>query len=170
MYRVKVTKQNKATVILCGLLAAGGVGLFALSFGNVPFPALAQLGAVCMLAGAIYLYSVYLLRDYTYAIEYSGIFDATGAELYDLVVVEEVGRKQRVVCRLSMQQIEQVVLYDKTDKSQKKPALAPTQQGAAFFRYHNDLFATKLIVVYCTSGDGVALAFDQVLYDILRSK
>ena len=76
------------------------MGVLAYGFGQIlSYPILYQLFSVVMLALAVLITVRYLLRDYLYRVELS----ENGSE--DLTVIETVGKRRTVVCRVSVREI-----------------------------------------------------------------
>ncbi len=170
MYQVKVKKQNKLTAVLCALLCAGGVGLFGISLNPaVPFPFVAQGFGVLALTAGVTLYSKFFLHTYYYGVCPSGVFDASGTEIYDLEVVDEIGKKRTTVCRLGLRDIVCVAARPvRATKKNGQPRIEAN--GGTVYRYCADIFPQKVIVIYTADGDAVVLTFDAGIYDILSRK
>lgn len=170
MYQVKVKKQNKLTAVLCALLCAGGVGLFGISLNpSVPFPFVAQGLGVLSLTVSVILYTRYFLHTYYYSVHPSGVFDASGTEIYDLEVVDESGKKRTTVCRLGLRDIVRVTARPvRATKKNGQPRIVA--DGGTVYRYCADIFPQKVIVVYTADGDAVVMTYDAGIYDILSRK
>ncbi len=171
MYSVTPRKQNKLTDFACIACFVGGIGIFAVSILNASVPYLtlaAQIVAVLLLTAGIYLYARFVARTYTYTVQPGGIFDAEGRELYDLVVVETVGKsKQRTVCRIALRDITLVQARPVRASKKKGYAKIEAQDGGRSFSYCADLVPEKVIAIYDADGNAVTLTFDARLYDIL---
>lgn len=171
MYSVTPKRQNKLTDLICIACFVCGVGMFAVSIFNTAIPYLtlaAQVAGVLLLTAGIYLYAKFVARTYTYAVQPGGIFDAQGRELYDLVVIETVGkRKQRTVCRIALRDISWTRARPmRASKKNMLPKIEPGEGGQRYV-YCADLVPEKVIAVYDTDGNAVVLTFDAPLYEIL---
>ena len=123
--RLKKTRE-KIWVSVCLLLGAVAYG-----FGNLlPYPVLYQLLAVGLLAAAILITVRYLLRDYIYCVTPS----KDGEDL-DLTVVEVMGKKRTVVCRVSVADIQSVTRV--TDRRGQKTS--DSQRKTPVYRYVSEL-------------------------------
>ena len=81
-------------------------GVLSYSFGQIlPYPMACQLLSVILLTGAVLITVRYLLRDYIYCVE----TDADGTPA-DLVVVEIMGKRRTVVCRVRVTEVGQILL------------------------------------------------------------
>ena len=110
--------------LLLGSLAYGVSGFFS-------YPALYQLLAVTLLAGAVLVIVRYLLRDYVYAIHAD-----EGGEACELVIVEILGKKQTVVCRVSLADVRSIlprVLFSKLERG----------RDAEVYRYVSEMFPER---------------------------
>ena len=174
MYSVTPKKQTNFDMLACAACFACGVGVFALSIVNRSTPYLtltAQLLGVLLLTAGIYLYSKFIARTYTYAVMPGGIYDASGHEIYDLVVTETTGKsRRRVVCRISMRDVvrtEARPLHGTHKNGNGK--IAPTGRGR-MFTYCADMIPSKVLVVHDTDGNAVVLTHDAELERILNRK
>ena len=96
--RLKKTRE-KIWASVCLLMGAVAYG-----FGELlPYPALYQLLAVGSLAAAILITVRYLLRDYIYR-----IVPVEDGGRMDLTVVEVMGKRRTVVCRVSVSDIQTI--------------------------------------------------------------
>ena len=171
MYSVTPKKQNKLTDFACIACFVCGIGIFGVSILNTAVPyltLLAQICAVLLLTAGIYLYAKFVARTYTYTVQPGGIFDAEGRELYDLIVVEMVGkRKQRTVCRIALRDVSWIKARPAyASKKNLLPKIEPGQGGQKF-SYCADLVPEQVIAIYDVDGNAVVLTFDAQLYDIL---
>lgn len=171
MYQVKVQRQNKITAMLCALLCAGGVGLFAISLlPGLPFPFFAQGMGVLALTFGVLFYAKYILHTYYYNIRPSGIFDADGAEIIDLEVVDEIGKRRTTVCRIGLRDMAEISARPARATKKNGQTKLRARDGGRIFYYCADLFPEKILAVYTTDGNLIVLTFDQQLYNILRTK
>ncbi len=174
MYSVTPKRQNKLTELTCLACFACGVGIFAVSILNTAIPYLtlaAQMLGVLLLTAGIYLYTKFISRTYTYAVQPGGIFGADGRELYDLVVTETVGaRKQRTVCRIALRDISYVQARPVRASKKNGASKIQAKDGGRKFSYCVDLVPEKVIALYDTDGNAVVLTHDARLYEILSQK
>ena len=174
MYSVTPKRQNKLTELACLACFAFGIGVFAMSIVNQSIPYLtlaAQILGILLLTAGIYLYSKFIARTFTYKVQPGGIFDAQGQELYDLVVVETVGKsKQTTVCRIALRDI--VAVQARPIRASKKNGFDKIEaaDGGRKFSYCVDMVPEKVILVHDTDGNAVVLTYDSRLYDILSQK
>ena len=132
--------------------AVGAVVLYAISgVENVPLPWLFQFGSVVLLGMFTYLLVRYELKQYHYELCDSGIRDEQGQVRLELVVTEQVGKKQTVVARVGLWQIDKVAVLDKNNK--KKDFCG----GKTAFIYDNRLFAEKRLAVRMNGTDPVVI-------------
>lgn len=175
MFSTTPKKQNKLTAFACIACFVCGIGLFALSIGQPDLPyatIVTQLFGVLFLTAGIYLYTKYFAHQYIYAVQPGGIFDANGCEIYDLVVMDTVGKnKQSVVCRLSLRDMVQIQARPaRATKKNGYPKIEATQEGGRVFYYCADMVPEKILAIYDSEGNVVVLTFEQDLYDILSRK
>lgn len=172
MYSVTPKKQNKLTDFACIACFVCGIGIFGVSILNSSVPYLtlaAQVCAVLLLTAGIYLYAKFVARTYTYMVQPGGIFDVDGRELYDLVVVETVGKSKRnTVCRIALRDITSV--QARPVRTTKKNGLGKieVQDGGRKFSYCTDLVPEKVLVIHDADGNAVVLTYDERLYGILK--
>ncbi len=171
MYSVTPKRQNKLTDFACIACFVCGVGIFAVSLFNTEIPYLslfAQMLGVLLLTAGVYLYAKFIARTYTYTVQPGGIFDAEGRELYDLVVIETIGkRKQRTVCRIALRDIAWIKARPlRTSKKNPQAKIEP-RDGGHKFSYCADLVPEQVIAIYDVDGNAVVLTHDAQLYGIL---
>ena len=103
------------------------VGALAYGVGNLlPYPALYQLLSVAAFVVAVLISVRYLLRDYIYRITPKS--DGEGA---DLTVVEVMGKRRSVVCRVSVSDIQSVTSL--TERRRQK--MSNSCEKIAVYRY-----------------------------------
>ena len=174
MYSVTPKRQNKLTDFACIACFVCGIGIFAVSILNSSVPYLtlaAQICAVLLLTAGIYLYERFVARTYTYTVQPGGIFDVDGRELYDLVVVETVGKsKQRTVCRIALRDITSV--QARPARASKKNGFDDIEalDGGRKFSYCADMVPEKVLLIRDTDGNAVLLTYDADLWHILSQK
>ncbi len=123
--------------MVIGAFAVAAI-LFGLSrYETIPYPVVFQTAAVICLVAALYLTARYSLRVYRYAIEPNGITDAYGTEQCDLVITEIVGKKQKVVARIALRDIGEVVAVKRDDKETLATIKNGFVRGKQVFTYAN---------------------------------
>lgn len=167
---IKIKPQNKLTALFFALLCAGGLGLFGISLNPaVPFPFVAQGLGVLLLVFGVVLCTKFILRTLYYSIQPAGIFDADGNEIYDLEVIEEIGKKRTTVCRVNLRDV--VRVQSRPARATKKNGQSEIRaNGGTVFRYCADLFPEQIMVIDTADGDVVVLTFQAQIFDILSQK
>ena len=123
--------------MVMGAFAAAAI-LFGVSdMESVPYPAIFQTVAMVCFVVAIYLCTRYSLRLYRYAVEPGGIVSADGREVCDLVVTEVVGKRLKVVARVSLRDISEVAVVKHSDKEALRAVKDSLTVGRQVFRYAN---------------------------------
>ena len=171
MYSVTPKRQNKLTDLACIACFACGIGMFAASifYAETPYlTLLAQTLGVLLLTAGIYLYARFVARTYTYAVQPGGIFDAEGRELYDLIVIETIGkRKQQTVCRIALRDMTAIVARPARASKKNPRDKIEAQNGGRKYAYCADLMPEQIIAIYDADGNAVILTYDAKLYNIL---
>ena len=92
--------KEKIWMSLCFVFGAVSYG-----FGQIlPYPVVCQLFAVSLFTAAVLIVVRYLMRDYVYCMETDSDGTAT-----DLVIVELMGKRRTVVCRVSVMDIGRIL-------------------------------------------------------------
>lgn len=128
----------------------GAILLFSLSNRpGMPMPMLFQLGAILCMTAAVYLTVRYSLKIYRYAVEPSGIVSAEGVELCDLVITEITGKKQRVVTRVALRDIDHtaVAVVRRADKEAYAAITEAYRAPWQVFRYANTPMMAEICVI-----------------------
>ncbi len=114
-YDPKSPKKEEKAIVL-GLLAIAAILFGVGAIPGIPYPALYQFAAVFSLTGMVLVLSRCLLRRYTYAI--AAREDAAPDAAPDLVITEFYGNGNRaaVVCRISLSDIEEVLLLTRENR------------------------------------------------------
>jgi hypothetical protein len=170
MFRKIIKHKNtagKISALLCLIL---GAALFILSgSGYVAVPALAQAISIGLLVAAIYIASVFLLREYTYAIEPNihVVEDNDLSKQYDLIVTELKGRRQVKVCHIEMSDVKEIRIITPENKKTVKAE----RKGAKCYTY-DTRFAPNLQVEIKADIDGedysIILSYDEDFIAALR--
>ncbi len=165
------TPNRKKTRELITALTLTGVAIavyYVSQIPKIPYPVLFQLGAVFLLVGAIILITRFVMRSFTCRVE------PTDAGVADFVIVEHYGRRDTVVCRISLDQVRSVERPDR----QNRQALAEKQKGKRVYHYTAEFSAPDLCVVEAaeedTSGNEITvfirICADETLFDILFTR
>lgn len=153
--KLKKTRE-KIVMSVCLLLSSIAYGVS----GFLPYPALYQILTVLLLTVAVLVIVRYLLRDYVYYIRED---DNGGAS--ELTVVEWMGKKQTVVCRVSLDEVENV--FPRTVFAQ-----SGMRRGNEIYRYVSELFPENGFFVEVLSGEKqffVEICADRTLVDLISS-
>lgn len=151
--------------IMTGLIALIGlVLLFSASF--LPYPAIWQGVAICMLAIAVYFAAHYLLTDFTYSIETSQqrFDEEEPVETHDFIIL----RNGRMAARIGMTAI--VKIEWETPENKK------VKSGTRIFNYFSEWGPTRICrVTYLDTslenGEPVLIRFlsDDTLFGYIES-
>lgn len=146
--------------------AVGALILWAISGAEgVPQAWPFQLGAVVFAGFFVYLAVRYELKQYRYEIKDSGIRDDEGEVRLELVVTECVGKKETVVARVGLWQIEAVSVRDKTNKK------VDFCQGKTAFVYDNRLFSPRRFAIRMSGSDPVVvIPYNQEMANFITNK
>ncbi len=131
---------------------------------GMAFPALYQISAVGLLVTGTYLLSGYILKLYRYEVSESGVRDADGMPVYDLVITEIAGRRRRVVTRVALRDIEHAEVLHKKDG--KKCTRNPEMK---VYRYDNNPYAPVNLYLFLPEEDAVTvIPADEDMINILE--
>jgi hypothetical protein len=149
--------REKIVMSVCLLLSslAYGVSNF------LPYPVLYQLFAVILLTVAVLMIVRYLLRDYVYAIH----ADENG-EACELVIVEVVGKKQTVVCRLPLSDVKGMLPRAAFLKSEDR-------RQAEIYRYVSEMLPENAFYLEISSEEKrfyVEILADRTLEGLISSR
>jgi hypothetical protein len=148
MYEYTPALPKRRERLIAILLLFLGVCLFGFSQVNgIPYPIIYQFLALCALTATIILVSCYLMRHYVYSIVPRDGGSETDAP--DFVVTEYYGRRISVVCRVSLDDIEEIVPITK----QTKKEIKQKQKGRLFYDYTADLFSQNRYLLLITDGE-----------------
>ena len=117
-------------------MVAGAVLCAAILFSisnreGMAMPHLYQMGAILCLTAAVYLAGRYSLREYRYEVIPDGVINAVGEEQYDLVITEIVGKRQTVVSRVSLRDIDHAAVMVVSRRSKAPSKEAPSKEAAS---------------------------------------
>ena len=115
-------------------MVAGAVLCAAILFSisnreGMAMPHLYQMGAILCLTAAVYLAGRYSLREYRYEVILNGVINAVGEEQYDLVITEIVGKRQTVVSRVSLRDIDHAAVMVVSRRSKAPSKEAPSKEA-----------------------------------------
>lgn len=163
MYRNTPKYKNtaaKITALVC-LLSGGALFCFA-NAGIIVLPSIAQLLGIILIAVAIYIASVYLLRAYTFIIE------ENNEDSYDFIITEKKGGRDIKVVHFAISDITSVREVNPSNKHQ----IQAERKSKKRYTY-NTLFAANRFIELCASLDdeeySVFVAYDEKLLAIFRS-
>ena len=167
MYRFESGKKSGLEHAFVVCFAVGALVLYAISGAEgTPYPVLFQAGSFVLLAAFVYLTVRYELKTYCYAVRDSGIRDEDGVPRLELVVIECGGKKETVVARVGLWQIDEVSVLDK--KANKKKDFC---QGKTAFVYDNRLFAPKRIGIRMSGTDPVVvIPYDEGMMGVIQGR
>lgn len=111
-----------------------------------------QLVGVALAGVGVYLLTRYSLRKYSFSVQDSGLVDASGRQVYDLVVTQTLGRRITVVARISVRDIRRIEVLSRADFRGKRRT---DFTGLTLFRYESDPFSPSS--AYITVPDENAL-------------
>ena len=128
---------------------------------QTPVPHLCRLLGVCMAVASAWIASRYLLRRYSYRVAPR----EDGVDSLDLTVTEIYGRRRRVVCRISLADIEAVARENREKQN--------TRVGAERYFQYTDVIDSSFFCLL-TVRDGnllcrIRLMADDTLYHILQN-
>ena len=145
-YTPELPKRKERLIAI--LLLFLGLCLFGFSqVDGIPFPIIYQFLALCALAGTIILVSRYLMRFYVYSIVPRE--DGREGDAPDFVVTEYYGRRISVVCRVSLDDIEEILPITKDTKK----TVRKLQKERLFYDYTADLFSQNRYLLTITDGE-----------------
>ena len=156
-------KKERLTVFT--LLSLAVVLLVVSRIEEIPFPALWQLAAVCVLTGMVTVLCRFWLRSYIYRV--SPQEDNLSGTM-DLIVVERLRGRDQVVCRVSVSDIESITPITPSIKSE----LRKKRRGSRVWLYYAELSAPNLYQLTVRDDDDVfflLIQSDQTLISVLKS-
>ncbi len=107
MYAYCPKFQKKKEKLLAWFFVALGVVLYITSqYPGAPIPGILQILGVCSLAGSILIVSMCVLRSYSYELVQGE------EEKIDFIITEHYSRRKTVVCRVALDDVASVALYD----------------------------------------------------------
>ena len=162
-YSYMSSRKNKVATRLSGALFGSAILLLAtISVFEVPF-----LGAFQFACALLFTLAVLVLTRFVFKSFLIKIFEA-GEGRYDLTVTECRAKEQITVCRVSLSNIERVVV--KTEENSKE--LRAAQKGRKVYSYCPDLapdIECFVFVTECGEPLLIKLSPDKTLLDILMN-
>jgi len=151
-------KKNRERIVMsvCLLLSALSYGVSEF----LPYPALYQLFAVILLTVAILVTVRYLLRDYVYCVR-----EDENGEADELTVVEIMGKKQTVTCRVSLRDVGRILPRSVFVQSKM-------QRKNTVYRYVSEMFPKDGYFVEILNQDQeffIELCADDMLIELMQS-
>ena len=144
-----------------------GATLFAVSnMENVSYPAIAQLFGLILLTAAIYIASVFLLRQYTFSVDQNP--NGAQGEL-DFTITERKGNREITVCRIGLDEI----ISAREVGGKNKKAVSRERKKMQRYTYDTSFIPAKRIEIVCRVDDNdlsILITFDERLLQILNNK
>ena len=169
LYNKTIKPQNRAAKSISVLCFLIGAVLFT-SAANIfkSGAAIAQLVGVLLLTVAIYVISVYLVRQYTYSVERNETQEDSVKETYDFIITERRYGKALKVCHFKLADITCVRVVDAENKKQV------TEERKNKLRYtYNTEFAPKRSIEISASLDdesySIIITYDNELLRALKT-
>ena len=177
MYSFESSGSRKPLHLLVIATIIGTASNFCVStMEGVLFPFLFQtLGILCATA-TVYLVVGYSLKSYRYAIEPNTIVDAEGAEQYDLVITEIMGKKMKVVARIGLRSVDSaaVTVIRRVGEDAARDAKAAHHalcKGKQVFRYENTPVSPASCYIPIPEENSVIIIpVDERMVEILKRK
>ncbi len=167
LYRKTITPKNtfgKIAALLCLLC---GAALFILSNGSlIPFPAIAQISGLLLLTAAIYIASVYLLKQFTFMVVRNDRDGASDKDIYDLIITEKKGLKDMKVCHIGLSDIQGIRVVD----AKNRKAVRNKRKKMRRFTYNTEFAASKAMEIVAevdSESYSIFITYDEELFDIL---
>jgi len=158
MYEYTPKKENNKAAHLILLLLIGGFLLLGVTTAlpALPFRWVFQIVGIAFIGVAVYLYTRYFARTFSYAVvpREDGSYDLT---------VTECQRKSRItVCRLSLAGIERIEVVTTAERERKKALKKELRAGGRrLFDYTVNLAPAKVCYLSATEcGQEVAICFE----------
>ncbi len=174
MYAFESSGSRKPLHVMVIGSYAAAILLFSLSNGpGIPMPMLFQFGAILAMTAGVYLTVRYSLKIYRYAVEPSGIVSAEGVELCDLVITEITGKKQRVVTRVALRDIDHiaVTVVRRSDKTAYEAITETYRAPWQVFRYANTPAMAEMCVIPLPEDKAVIfIPVDEKMVRILKGE
>lgn len=167
MYQYTPTYTRKKEMLITTMLFCISAILITVSrLEGAPLPALWQFAAFVLLSLMISVIVRFLIRSYTYRV--APREDGVDRSL-DLTVIERTGKREQVVCRVSLWDIETA----ERQTAENRRALKKKRQGKRTWFYYAEISAPDLCQLTVKDGeDGffVMIQADQTLLSTLQNK
>lgn len=147
-YSPKLSKKRELFCLFILLLSASILIAFSM-LPQVIFPSLLQLLAVCLLVGAVLVIGKYLMCRYAYRVDRRE--GGSDADPLDFTVIEYYGSRVRVVCRVSLADIEEIVAITPENRRE----LGRMTRGKSCYRYTAALQAENPYLLKAHDADRV---------------
>jgi len=159
-------KNTYAKIVSLVSLILGSVLFVVSNSKGVAAPAVAQLFGILLMTAAIYIASVFLLHQYTFAIEQNPSGD--DGEL-DFIITERKGNRDITVCRIGLDEITSV----REVNTQNKKAVAKERKNMKRYLYDTTFIPVRRIEIVCSfDGEDISIlaTFDEQLLRMLSRK
>lgn len=162
-YSFESKKPSCAIHIAVILCYAIGILLYSTSnMEGIPLPLIFQSATILLMGVGTYLLFRFVFKKFTYEI----CADEGGG--LDLVVTEQVGKKQTVVARMALQKISRAEILDR--KAIKKEISEKGKPRPFLFRYDVNPFDKKVILIEFPSENAwVIIPDDTEMAQILKN-
>ncbi len=161
------SRRGLHALVIGSLLAA--LVLFSVpSVPSAPVPMVFQLFGILCAAASVYFCTRYSLRLYRYAVEPNGIVSTDGAEQYDLVITEIMGKKLKVVARIALRDIAKVTVARRAEKITYRTVKETYGKEYTVFRYANrPLLPEECFIALAEGNAVVVIPYDEIMAGIL---
>ena len=168
LYEKTIKPQNRAAkvIALICLICGAAVFITADAFMQAGV-AIIQLVGVGLIVSSIYIASAYLLRQYTFSIEYNKQNGST-RETHDFIVKELRYGKNTKVCHFKMTDITSVHIIDGENKKQK----IKERKGKLRYTYNTEFAPQKSIEISASLDDedySIIVTYDENLFRTLKN-
>lgn len=154
----------KIVSLICLLM---GAALFVLANTKLfDSPALLQLAGIVLMTAAIYIASVYLLRQYSFSVEQN---PSSEQKELDFVIMERRGKREIAVCRIGLDEIVEAREVNKQNKKQ----ITENRRKMQRYTYDTTFIAPRRIELLCKYDDAdisILVTYDEKLLTLLNSK
>lgn len=165
MYKNTPNPKNTAGKLTALITLIIGAALFGLSYTNMIKPAwLSQIFGLILVAVAIYIASVYLLRRYTFIIEASD----TDTSVADFIITEQKNNRDITVCRIGVDEI----ISARVVTPQNKKTVAEERKSMKRYSYDTQFAPNRQIEIVAQYEDeklSIIVTYDEKLLNILNS-
>jgi hypothetical protein len=169
IYECAPKKDTKRLTVLTTALFIGAVVMLGVTFAfkDIPYRWAFQLIGLGMLTIGIFYLTRYIKRSFIYAL----VKTDNGT---DLTVTEINGRHVITVCRVAVENIEEIYTACPTDSLETKEAMSKAKSNKRkFFNYTVDMFGDKcifILVTECNEPISLKLSYDEGLMEALSTR